>query len=280
MLKLKQLGIEGSILNWLCNYLGNSQQRVFIGQSYSRSKCITSGVPQGSVLGPLLFLIYVNDITDNLLSITRLFAGDISLPCTASNIGDLQGLLNHDLMIISNWSKQWLVNFNPNKTEVLYFGNQQPPRLEFHNTILVTTQSHKHLGVTLSEDCKWHDHINNIFSSASKILGIMRKLKFTLRRPTLNQIYVSFLRPILEYSSVVWENCTQLEKDKIEKIQLEAARIVTGTTRSISLEKMYKVIGWLTLDDRRKYQKRVRTYKIRNNMVPDYLLNLVPRPNK
>jgi len=98
-------------------------------------------VPQGSVLGRLLFLVYVyvNDITHNLLSITRLFADDTSLDSTISNICDLQGNINHDLREISKWSKQWLVTFNPDKTVVLYFGNYQPPMLEFHNTVLSTT---------------------------------------------------------------------------------------------------------------------------------------------
>ena len=146
--------------------------------------------------------------------------------------------MNHDLEQISNWSKQWLVTFNAEKTEVLYFGNQQFPRLEFNNTILSTTDTHTHLGVTLCNDLKWHTHINNILTPASKLLGILRKLKFSVRRKTLNQIYVSFLRPILEYSSVVWDNCTQYEKDRLENVQIEAARIVTGTTRSITLHNL------------------------------------------
>jgi len=111
-------------------------------------------VPQCSVLDPPLLHVYVNDITQNLLSITRLFADDTSLASTTSNIDDLQSIINHDLREISKWSKQWLVTFNPDKTEVLYFGNCQPPLLEFNNTVLSTTFDHKHLGVTLSGDCK------------------------------------------------------------------------------------------------------------------------------
>ena len=96
----------------------------------------------------------------------------------------------------------------------------------------------------------------------------MRKLKFTVRRKTLNQIYLSFLRPILVYASVVWDNCTLYEKDSLEKIQIEAGRIVTGLTRSASLYNLYHELGWLTLSERRKYQKLVLAYKITHNMVP------------
>ena len=106
----------------------------------------------------------------------------------------------------------------------------------------------------------------------------MRKLKFTVRRKALNQIYLSFLRPILEYASVVWDNCTLYEKDNLEKIQIEAGRIVTGLTRSASLYNLYHELGWLTLSERRKYQNLVLAYKITHNMVLQYLSSLFP-PN-
>jgi len=126
------LGIEGQPVDWVSNYLKDRRQCVFIGQSQSQFKTITSGVPQGSVLGPLLFLIYVNDITESLLSITRLVANDTSLATTTTKVEDLQGILNHDLSEITKWLKQWLVTFNPAKTEVLYFGNQTSPLLKFN----------------------------------------------------------------------------------------------------------------------------------------------------
>jgi len=90
-----------------------------VGSVKSNPRPITAGVLQGSVLGPLFFLVYVNDIADNLISISRLFADDTSLACSASNINDIEGMLNHDLQSLSVWSKQWLVSFNPQKTEAI-----------------------------------------------------------------------------------------------------------------------------------------------------------------
>ena len=238
LFKLKQCGINGDVLKWIESYLTGRTQRVFVGSSLSQSQVTSAGVPQGSVLGPLFFLIFINDIADNLLSITRIFADDTSLAFTASNISDIEGILNHDLCIISDWSKQWLVDFNPNKTEAILFTlkkNIPYPSLQFNNTPVTFVNHHKHLGLTLSCDGKWHEHVNNIISSASKVLGMMRKIKFTINRKALSQIYISFLRPILEYGSTVWDSCTQYEKDNLEKIQHEAARIVTGLTRSVSL---------------------------------------------
>ena len=110
--------------------------------------------------------------------------------------------------------------------------------------------------------------------SAAKLLGILRNIKYTIHRRTLNQIYIPFLRPRLEYASSFWDNCYQLEKSKLEKIQLETARIVTGTTGSVTLNNLYCVTRWLTLSDRRLYLKLVLMYKIKNCMVPNYLLVL------
>ena len=257
LFKLKQNGINGLLLDWIENYLSHRTQKVFIGSSMSNLKYTSAGVPQGSVLGPLFFLVYVNDIIENLLSISRLFADDTSLAFTSSNLQDLEGILNHDLQIISAWAKQWLVDFNPNKTEAILFTLEQnidPPLLLFDQTQVKFVDHHKHLGLTFSFNGKWHEHINAILSSAAKILGMMRRLKFTLNRKSLNQIYLSFLRPLMEYASSVWDSCTVYEKDSLKKLQNEAARIVTGLTRSVSLANLYSEIGWLSLSDRRSYQ--------------------------
>ena len=104
--KLKQNGIEGEFLEWISNYLSNRQQYVVLTSATSETKGVTADVPQGSVLGPLLFLVYVNDITELLLCLTRLFADDSSLFISASKIRYTEGIVNHDLVIISQWAKQ------------------------------------------------------------------------------------------------------------------------------------------------------------------------------
>ena len=277
--KLKQNGINGSLLSWIDSYLNGRSQKVFLGSVMSNTRNVSAGVPQGSVLGPLFFLVYVNDIVDKLLSITRLFADDTSISSTSRNKDDIEGILNHDLNLISLWSKQWLVDFNPNKTEALFFTPhrfENNPNLLFDGVQVNFVDNHKHLGLSFSKDGKWHHHINSVITSASRVLGMLRKIKFSVKRKTLNQIYVSFLRPLLEYASVVWDGCTLYEKENLEKIQLEAARIVTGLTRSVSLEKLYKEIGWLKLSERRKYQKLVTTYKIMSGLAPSYLNEIFP----
>ena len=103
--KLKQHGVDGRLLNWINDYLTNRSQKVTIKSCISTAKGINAGVPQGSVLEPLLFLIYVNDFSDSLLSLTRLFADDSSLFYSAASLEDIQGIINHDLRILTAWAK-------------------------------------------------------------------------------------------------------------------------------------------------------------------------------
>ena len=140
----------------------------------------------------------------------------------------------------------------------------------FENTKIRIVDQHKHLGLTLSSSAQWNDHINNSLETASKVIHIMCRLQFTLTCAALNQIYLSYVIPILEYASIVWDGCSKTSSDSIEKLQNEAARLVTGLTRSVSLEKIYKECGWETLDSRRKSFKLHFMFKVSNNLVPHY----------
>ena len=131
----------------------------------------------------------------------------------------------------------------------------------FDNTPIKFVEGHKHLGITFSQNGQWHTHIEQIANTASKILGIMRKLKYTLSRNALNQIYLYHLSPIIEYASLVWDGCTQQDSNTLQKIQNEAARIVTGLTRSVSLVKLYNECGWTNLSVRR-HQLGLRMHQI------------------
>ena len=137
--------------------------------------------------------------------------------------------------------------------------------------------SHKHLGLILSNDCTWHQHIDYITKKAWNRINIMRNLKFKLDKSSLEIIFTTFIRPLLEYGDIVWDNCTQFEKQEIEKIQIEAARIATGTTKLVSLNALYQETGWVTLEKRRENHKLVMFYKMYNDLTPSYLSSLVPQ---
>ena len=125
---------------------------------------------------------------------TRLFADNSSLFYSASSLVDIAGIINHNLQLLVVWTKQWLIKFNPLKTEAILFTLkffEHFPDIIFNDTQIKFVEDHKHLGLTFSSNGKWHKHIDNILNSAAKVVGIMRKLKFTLSRIALNQIHVS-----------------------------------------------------------------------------------------
>ena len=278
--KLKASGVTGEILDWFKHYLSDRKQRVVLPGAISDWVFIRAGVPQGSILGPLLFLIYINDIVTDIGSNIRLFADDTSLyivvddPITAANC------INTDLDKISRWAATWLVSFNPAKTESLLISRKlnrpQHPSLSMQNHQIIEVDSHKHLGIYLSNDCTWHQHINYIKEKAWFRVNVMRKLKFKLDRKSLEIIYTAFIRPLLEYGDVIWDNCAEYEKADLDKIQNEAARIATGATKLVSLYTLSNEIGWETLEQRRKNHRLTLFYKMVYNITPYYLSNLIP----
>ena len=207
----------------------------------SNIKSLRAGVPQGFVLGPLLFLLYINDITDNLNNLVRLFADDTSLSYSGIDFNTLETDMNTDLCTINTWAKTWLVDFNPKKTKALIISNIDVPHLhiKFNNENVEIAKHHKHLGVTFSYNGNWSAYIDNISKSALKQVNALRKLKFTLSKRTLSNIYITFIRPVIEYACEVWDGCSERDCEKIEKIQLEAARIVTGLPKFASKESLY-----------------------------------------
>lgn len=144
------------------------------------------------------------------------------------------------------------------------------PKYFFQHCKLEYISTHKHLGLHLASDLKWSEHINIIVNKALKKLGLLKKLKFSLGKNSLSKMYITFVRPILEYASVVWDGCSQHDNDKLEKVQLYAARIVTGLPIIASKTSLYFETGWETLSARRMTSKHTTMYKIHNKCVPEY----------
>ena len=204
--KLKSSGLSGPLIDWLSNYLDTRQQRVCLNNCTSTWQSINAGVPQGSILGPLLFLIFINDIVKNIRGTIRLFADDTIL----FDIVDdplLTGInLNIDLSRIFAWARQWLVEFQPIKQESFIVTKKRikpyHPPLYMGNTQIKEVDSHKHLGIEFTNDMSGKNHINSIASKAYKRLGILRKHKFNLDRCSLDKMYKVFIRPLLEYGNI------------------------------------------------------------------------------
>ncbi|XP_060607755.1 uncharacterized protein LOC132759899 [Ruditapes philippinarum] len=283
LVKLKRAGIQGPLLGWFSDYLSNRRQSVVLPGAKSDWSVINAGVPQGSILGPLLFLVYINDIVVDLRSFVNLFADDTSLYLIVDHPVTAADILQSDINKISSWADKWLVKFNPSKSETMLITRKTSklfhPPLSMQNQTISSVTSHKHLGLHFSDDGSWHIHINHVKERAWKRIHIMRKFKFQLDRKSLEIIYLSYIRPILEYADVVYTNCTQYEKDELDKIQHEASRIVSGVTKLVSIHQLHREVSWESLDSRRKKHKLILVYKMKNGLSPDYLSSLVP-PSK
>lgn len=279
--KLCAAGISGDMLAWFKSYLSDRKQRVILPGAYSNWTYIRAGVPQGSILGPLLFLVYINDIVADIGSNIRLFADDTSVFIIVDDPVTAAHCLNSDLSKISRWAATWLVSFNPTKTEALLISRKlnrpDHPPIFMQNHLISEVDTHKHLGLFLSNDCTWHEHIKYITEKAWARINIMRKLKFRLDRKSLETIYLTFIRPVLEYADVIWDNCFQYEKNELDKIQNEAARITIGATRLVSITSLYNEVKWDSLEVRRTKHKLTMFYKMAYELTPSYLSTLVPQ---
>ena len=178
--KLKQNGVSGSLLMFFQNYLNNRKQRVVLNGSYSSYSTVQSGVPQGSVLGPLLFLIYINDLERNIKSNVKFFADDTMLYSIVKNPAISANKLNHDLDIIQQWAYQWKMEFNPDPTkqatEVLFSckkSSPKHPRLIFNGIAVAKVNDQKHLGLILDSRLSFEKHINENIMKSKKMLKFL-----------------------------------------------------------------------------------------------------------
>jgi hypothetical protein len=280
--KLKGHGITGTLLRWLQSYLDDRKQRVIINGAKSEWGSIKAGVPQGSVLGPLLFLIFINDLTYVIRHCKiRLFADDTCLYIEVEDPQQAAIALNADLDNIQSWADRWLITFSPPKTEDLIITNKRPrphPELSLGGEAIKQVSSHKHLGVHLTKDLSWRTHAEETSKKANKCLGIIRPLKHRLDRRSLETLYTSFVRPVLEYADAVWDTPAENRHPlkTLDKVQKEAAKIVSGATSRCTTEALHTELGWERLSTRRKFHRANMLHKIEHGFAPNYLQDLMP----
>ena len=293
--KLTQNGISGNLLLFFKNYLQNRKQRVVINSSASNYSSIESGVPQGSVLGPLLFLIYINDLEVGIESNIKFFADDTMLYNVCHDANMIASKLNKDLKTIQEWAYQWKMVFNPDPTkqanEILFSRRRSQvnhPELFFNNSVVSKVNAHKHLGLILQNDLSFDKHVEEKIRKARKTIGIMKQLSSILPLGALIQIYKAYARSHFDYCDFIYHIPPKLTEsglalhslmEKIEKIQYQAALAVTGCWQGTSRNKIFEELGWETLSDRRRSRRILQIHKIITNMTPAYLRDLLP-PNR
>ena len=194
--KLACFGIKGNTLKWIQSFLTGRTQTVVLDGESSEEVPVTSGVPQESVLGPLLFLLYINDLPENIQSQVRLFADDTAVYLSVSGLQDGQ-VLQSDLDSLQCWEQTWDIEFNPSKCQVLHITRSRKPvmsRYFMHNQELESVDTAKYLGVNISKDLSWNTHIKNITASANRTLGFVKRNVQTKNKNIRTLAYNSLVR--------------------------------------------------------------------------------------
>ena len=280
--KLDYYWIRGSTHKWISSWLSGGSQQVVLDGQVSDPVPVLSGVPQGSVLGPILFLIFTNDLPDNIKSSVRLFADDCVL---YRNIHSLQDclILQEDLDSLGLWEANWQMKFNVAKCHsmrvTLHYSHKQIIHdYILHKQTLENVQSTKYLGITITEDMEWDQHISDISSKATKTLGFLRRnLAFT-PRSTKEVAYKPLVRPKLEYAALIWSPYCKTQIRQVEKVQRMAARWTCRRWRiTSSVGEMLDELQWLTLEARKDQSSLLFFHKIHCGIMSiDKDKNLTP----
>ena len=270
--KLHYYGIRGSTLSWIENFLSGRKQRVLVEGATSLEAEVTSGVPQGTVMGPLLFLVFINDLPDSVSSNVKLFADDCLLYRTINSIHDSIAL-QQDLTSLEQWEHSWQMAFHPQKCTTIRITRKRKPtcfNYHLHGHTLETVPGGKYLGVYISQDLSWRDHIDQTTAKATRSVGFLRRNLRSCPTHAKAQAYSTLVRPVLEYASTVWDPHSQALTRQIEHVQRQAARFATGNYYSRDpgcVTSMLKHLEWEPLEHRRARNRAIMFYKIINNIV-------------
>ena len=275
--------IDGQTWTWIAAFLRDHTQCVVVDRISSTSTRVDSGVPQGTVLGPLLFLLYIYDLPQNVTSQVRLFADDCllyrSVKCTQDQL-DLQ----RDLTSLHEWSLKWDINFNPSKCVFLSMSRSESKLTKFYTldgVILEHVQEAKYLGIILSEDLKWAKHIQFITAKANSTLGLLHRNVHHCPEKLCEQAFISLVRSRLEYSSMVWDPYLAQDIDKIEMVQRRGARYVKQELHHMaSVTALLKDLQWPELAERRREARLALMYKIIHGKVAIPVDDILKQPDK
>ena len=296
--KLFSYGIDGKILKWIDSFLCFRKQRVVVNGVNSDWAPVLSGVPQGTVLGPLLFSLYINDISSDTESEIRLFADDcvcyreikdeedtIKLQRDIDRLGSwarkwdmrfqpvkcnmmqLTRKLQRDIDRLGSWARKWDMRFQPVKCNMMQLTRRRIKKIHASYTLegtdLENVESIKYLGVTITSDLRWNTHVSYVCTKANRTLGFLRRNLYSCPQEVKEAAYKGLVRPVLDYGSSVWDPPGVVLQEELESVQKRAARFVTGNY-NYETGSMTGILGqlkWESLKKRRKDNRLILLYK-------------------
>lgn len=276
--KLEFLGIRGPTLAWIESYISGRQQKVVINKIIENKKITFSsefeendaGVPQGSVLGPILFLLYINDITDITNHKCTLYADDISIIVTSNNSKCNDAIRKHELEvnrtidIIIDWLKANNLNINLDKSYFIQFNKSKHKQYNFALNVPKMNESHylKFLGITIDEDLDWKKHVNELCAKINKFVYALRRVRNVTDKKTAIVSYRAYIESILRYGIILWGNST--EKNRAFIAQKKCIRAICGVLPDVSCKGLFKSLGLLPLPSLYVYEVAVFVHKNTN----------------
>ena len=280
--KLRSVNIKGDCLKLLQSYLNGRTARTVVDGQHSSELPVEAGVPQGSRLGPILFILFINDIISDLESEPMIFADDTTLIASASSVEETSSILNRDLAKISTWAKKWKVQFNASKSKEMVFTKNQPPSdfpLSFQDSLIERVTKHKHLGVTLTPTLSWDLHVSNIVKQVNMKLSMLYKVK-ELNRNTLDVMYKMHVRSCIDYCLPVYgPSLSNSQVNKLDQLQYRAARMATMAMKFTSKEKIFRDLGWESIENRIKYLSICLFHKIHIHATRPLIRKCMPPIN-
>ena len=215
------MGIKGDILQWIRSFLSNRKQRVVVEGKPSSWESVISGIPQNTVLGPLLFVMYINDLT----SMTKLFADDTKVYGELNNSEESK-LLQNDVEILTTWPRVWQLP-STTKCKCMHFGKKnQHYKYKMNDHTLEEIEVEKDLGVIVDKDLKFHKHASFAIKKANTILGLIKRYFAVFDHKTLPKLFKAMVRPHLEYGNVVCGPHFKLDQQAIERVQKRATKLI------------------------------------------------------
>jgi hypothetical protein len=266
LVKLKAYGIQGKVLSWIQGFLSDRKQRVKVGESISPETQVLSGIPQGSILGPVLFTVFINDLPEVIKSTCKIFADDTKV----YNKADNKDILQTDLEALNKWSDKWNLYFNVSKCKVMHVGKSNPlneytmkmgDNIEFINKC----EEEKDLGVTFDKDLNFNAHIQRIVNTANQVSGMIKRAFTFIDKDVFLQLFKTFVRPHLEYGNAIWHPTWKYQSKAVENVQRRATKALKEC-QEMSYKERLKFLNLYSLKGRRLRGDLIQAFKIINDI--------------
>jgi hypothetical protein len=281
LFKLKCLGIHNREFEWFQNYINNRTQCVQQSSTLSDKLPISCGVPQGSILGPILFTVYVNDLVHSVhCSKIVLYADDTVLLFSAKTIDDITSSLADDLTRVSAWFTSNKLHLNVKKCKWTLFGSEKRlkkislPEMTILDEQVEHVDDYKYLGVHLDKNLNWEKHVEKISAKIRQRLGVLRHIRDYLDVHTALKLYNALVMPITDYCDITYSSCSMKCQKKIQRLMLKGGKIVLNLPFDTPSAEVLQRLKWLTFRERSDFHKCIQMFKCLNSLSPDYLSSL------